>query len=133
MADIAAAAETTRATLYRYFPGRESLIRALEAVANEEAGSRLAEANLDQVPVEEGLARATRALVSVGQDFMSYCARGGLPSLASPLRSKRCSSEGARVARSAPTSRSPLSSNHSSSSLAHASGQAEPPEWDQRT
>jgi TetR/AcrR family transcriptional repressor of mexCD-oprJ operon len=70
MADIAAAAEITRATLYRYFPGRESLIRALEAAANEEAGSRLTEANLDQVPVEEGLARATRALVSVGQDFI---------------------------------------------------------------
>ncbi len=38
--------------------------------ANEEAGSRLAEANLDQVPVEEGLARATRALVGVGEHFI---------------------------------------------------------------
>jgi TetR/AcrR family transcriptional regulator, mexCD-oprJ operon repressor len=70
MAEIAAAAEITRGTLYRYFPGRESLIRALEAMANEEAGSRLAEANLDQVPFEEGLARATRALVTVGEDFI---------------------------------------------------------------
>src|SRR6266545_1993862 len=63
MADIAAAAEITRGTLYRHFPARESLIRALEAAA-------LAEANLDQVPVEEGLARATRALVTVGEDFI---------------------------------------------------------------
>ena len=70
MADIAAAAEITRGTLYRHFPGRESLIKALEAMANEQAESRLAEANLDQVPVEEGLARATRALVAVGQDFI---------------------------------------------------------------
>jgi AcrR family transcriptional regulator len=70
MAEIAAAADVTRATLYRYFPGRESLIHALEATANEEAGNRLAEANLEQVPVEEGLARATRALVSVGADFI---------------------------------------------------------------
>jgi TetR/AcrR family transcriptional regulator, mexCD-oprJ operon repressor len=70
MADIAAAAETTRGTLYRYFPARESLIQALEAAANEEAGRRLAEANLDQVPVEEALARATRALVTVGEDFI---------------------------------------------------------------
>jgi AcrR family transcriptional regulator len=70
MADIAAAAEITRGTLYRYFPARESLIQALEAAANEEAGRRLAEANLDQVPVEEGLARATRALVTVGEDFI---------------------------------------------------------------
>jgi AcrR family transcriptional regulator len=70
MAEIAAASEMTRATLYRYFPTRESLIQALEAAANEEAGRRLAEANLDQVPVEEGLARATRALVTVGEDFI---------------------------------------------------------------
>jgi TetR/AcrR family transcriptional regulator, mexCD-oprJ operon repressor len=70
MAEIAAAAEITRGTLYRYFPTRESLIQALEAAANEEAGRRLAEANLDQVPVEEGLARATRALVTVGEDFI---------------------------------------------------------------
>jgi TetR/AcrR family transcriptional regulator, mexCD-oprJ operon repressor len=70
MAEIAAAADITRGTLYRYFPGRESLIHALEATANEEAGNRLAEGNLDQVPVEEGLARATRALVSAGADFI---------------------------------------------------------------
>jgi TetR/AcrR family transcriptional repressor of mexCD-oprJ operon len=70
MAEIAAAAGITRGTLYRYFPARESLIQALEAAANEEAGRRLAEANLDQVPVEEGLARATRALVTVGEDFI---------------------------------------------------------------
>jgi TetR/AcrR family transcriptional repressor of mexCD-oprJ operon len=70
MAEIAAAAEITRGTLYRHFPGRESLIQALEAMANEEAGDRLAEASLEQVPVEEGLARAIRALVSVGQDFI---------------------------------------------------------------
>jgi AcrR family transcriptional regulator len=70
MADIAAAAEITRGTLYRHFPGRQSLIQALEAAANEEAGRRLADANLDQVPVEEGLARAARALVAVGQDFV---------------------------------------------------------------
>src|SRR6266498_687107 len=70
MADIAAAAGITRGTLYRYFPARESLIQALEAAANEEAGRRLAEANLDQVPVEEGLARAIRALVTVGEDFI---------------------------------------------------------------
>lgn len=70
MADIAAAAEITRATLYRYFPARESLIQALEAAANDEAERRLVEANLEDVAVEEGLARATRALVGVGDDFI---------------------------------------------------------------
>ena len=63
MADIAAMAEITRGTLYRHFPARESLIQALEAAANEEAGRRLAEANLDQVPVEEGLARDRKSVV----------------------------------------------------------------------
>lgn len=70
MADVAVAAGISRGTLYRYFPNRESLLRALEAAANEEARIRLAEANLDRVPVDEGLARATRALVTVGEHFI---------------------------------------------------------------
>jgi TetR/AcrR family transcriptional regulator, mexCD-oprJ operon repressor len=70
MADIAAAAGIARGTLYRYFPSRESLLQALEAAANEEARRRLAEANLDEVPIDEALARATRALVAVGEDFI---------------------------------------------------------------
>jgi TetR/AcrR family transcriptional regulator, mexCD-oprJ operon repressor len=87
MADIAAAAEITRGTLYRYFPTRESLIQAIEAAANEEAGRRLTEANLDQVPVEEGLARATRALVTVGEDFIVLLRerRPPEPGFAAPL------------------------------------------------
>ena len=70
MAEVATAAGIARGTLYRYFPTRESLLQALEAAANEEAGRRLAEANLDEVPVEEALARATRALVAVGEHFI---------------------------------------------------------------
>jgi TetR/AcrR family transcriptional regulator, mexCD-oprJ operon repressor len=70
MAEVAAAAEIARGTLYRYFPTREALLQALEGAANEEAGRRLAEANLDKVPVEEALARAARALVAVGEDFI---------------------------------------------------------------
>jgi AcrR family transcriptional regulator len=70
MAEVAAAAGIARGTLYRYFPTRESLLQALEAAANEEAARRLEEANLDQAPVEEALARATRALVAVGEHFI---------------------------------------------------------------
>lgn len=70
MADIADAAGIARGTLYRYYPTREALLTALEAGANQEAAQRLAEANLDQVPLEEALARATRALVAVGEHFI---------------------------------------------------------------
>src|SRR5207247_3149016 len=38
--------------------------------ANEDAWRLLEEATLDQVPVEEALARATRALVAVGEHFI---------------------------------------------------------------
>jgi AcrR family transcriptional regulator len=70
MAEIAAAAGIARGTLYRHFPTRESLLRALEGAANEEAGRRLAEENLDGVPVDEALARVVRALVAVSEDFI---------------------------------------------------------------
>jgi TetR/AcrR family transcriptional regulator, mexCD-oprJ operon repressor len=70
MGQIAAVAGVARTTLYRYFPTRESLLQALESAADEEARRRLGDANLDQVPVEEGLARAMRALVAVGEHFI---------------------------------------------------------------
>ena len=87
MADIAAAAGIARGTLYRHFPTRESLLRALETAANEEAGRRLAEANLEQVPVDEALARVVRALVAVGEDFIVLLRerRPPEPGFAAPL------------------------------------------------
>ncbi len=66
MAEIAAEASVARGTLYRHFPARETLVRALESAANDEARRRLAEASLDDVPVAEGLEAANRALVTVG-------------------------------------------------------------------
>jgi TetR/AcrR family transcriptional repressor of mexCD-oprJ operon len=87
MAEIAAAAGIARGTLYRHFPTRESLLRALETAANEEAGRRLAEANLEQVPVDEALARVVRALVAVGEDFIVLLRerRPPEPGFAAPL------------------------------------------------
>ena len=67
MAELAARVGVARGTLYRYFPTRRALLDGLEQAAREEASRRLAEAKLDQVAVEEALARAMRALVSLGE------------------------------------------------------------------
>lgn len=70
MSDLAEAAGVGRATLYRYFPTRESLIDALMVAAEEEAVRRLAEAQLETVGFPEGLARTARALAAVGSRFV---------------------------------------------------------------
>lgn len=70
MSDLAEAAGVGRATLYRYFPTRESLLAALMVQAQEEAVRRLREAQLETVAFPEALARAARALVAVGSRFV---------------------------------------------------------------
>lgn len=70
MSEVASAAGVARATLYRYFPSREALLEALGAFAVEEAGNGLAAARLEEVPVQEALVRAVRALVVVGDYFV---------------------------------------------------------------
>ena len=62
MADVAAAAGVSRATLYRYFPHREALLEALSAQA-------LADAGLERAPVEEAIERIVRALIAVGDRY----------------------------------------------------------------
>jgi AcrR family transcriptional regulator len=69
MADVANAAGVGRATLYRYFETRESLLEALAADAVAEAGARLADAGLDGVPVELAIERIVRAIVAVGDRY----------------------------------------------------------------
>jgi len=66
MNDVAVAAGLARATVYRYFPNRQALLDELARLAVREAGGRLSDAQLDDVPLQEGLSRAVRALVSVG-------------------------------------------------------------------
>ena len=69
MNDVAAAAGVARATLYRYFPSRQALLDELGRVAADEAGARLASARIEELAAEEGIRRAVRALIEVGDPF----------------------------------------------------------------
>jgi len=70
MSDVAAAAGVARATVYRYFPSRQALLDELARLAVRDAGERLASARIDEVGAEEGVRRAIRALVDVGDYFV---------------------------------------------------------------
>src|SRR6266567_4433251 len=69
MADVAAAAGVSRATLYRYYPDREALLDALAAQALADAAARLADAGLERAPVDEAIERIVRALTAVGDRY----------------------------------------------------------------
>ena len=93
MSDVAAAAGVARATVYRYFPNREALLEALGRLALEDVGDRLAAARLDEVAVGDGLERAVRALVTVGDGFVVVARDRGRPAnaafderIAAPVR-----------------------------------------------
>jgi TetR/AcrR family transcriptional regulator, mexCD-oprJ operon repressor len=70
MTDVASAAGVARATVYRYFPNRQALLDELTQAALSDAEERLASARIDEVAPEEGIARAVRALVDVGDSFV---------------------------------------------------------------
>jgi TetR/AcrR family transcriptional regulator, mexCD-oprJ operon repressor len=70
MNDVAEAAGVARATVYRYFPNRETLLDELARAAVSDVHARLESARIDEVTPEEGIARAVRALVDVGDGFV---------------------------------------------------------------
>jgi TetR/AcrR family transcriptional regulator, mexCD-oprJ operon repressor len=70
MNDVASASGVARATVYRYFPNRQALLDELAKVAVSDAEARLNSARIDEVPPEEGIARAVRALVDLGDSFV---------------------------------------------------------------
>jgi AcrR family transcriptional regulator len=69
MIDIAEAAGVARATLYRYFPNRDALLKALTETALAELAERIADAHLDTVPIAEAIARLTRAMVGATSKY----------------------------------------------------------------
>lgn len=70
MHEIAEAAGVARATVYRYFPNREVLRHELRQASVSDVDARLLSARIDEVAPEEGIGRAVRALVDVGDSFV---------------------------------------------------------------
>jgi AcrR family transcriptional regulator len=77
MSEVAAAAGVSRATLYRYFPTREQLLQDLAAAAVSATAARLAEADLDAVPVAEGIARVARVVAAGGSKYAALVSHLG--------------------------------------------------------
>jgi TetR/AcrR family transcriptional repressor of mexCD-oprJ operon len=71
MEEIANSAGIGRATLYRYFPNREELLRAMAAASVRELTARVKEADLDGVPFEEAIARLARGIVATGSKYIA--------------------------------------------------------------
>jgi AcrR family transcriptional regulator len=66
MGDVATEAGVARATVYRYFPSRQSLLDEVVAAGVERAGAGLRSARIAEVPVRDGVARAVRAILAGG-------------------------------------------------------------------
>jgi TetR/AcrR family transcriptional regulator, mexCD-oprJ operon repressor len=77
MADVATAAGVARATVYRYFPNRESLLEGLARATIDDAGGALESARLVEVEVEDAVARSIRALASLGDRFVVVARQRG--------------------------------------------------------
>jgi TetR/AcrR family transcriptional repressor of mexCD-oprJ operon len=74
MADVATEAGVARATVYRHFPNRETLLDRLMARADRDAADRLDSEKLDDTSVEDGIVRSIRALIELG-DRVAVLAR----------------------------------------------------------
>lgn len=69
MADIADEAGVGRATLYRYFPTRESLLHGVAATGTAELADGIDAADLDELPVDRAIARITGVFLRTGAKY----------------------------------------------------------------
>lgn len=72
LADVAAQAGVSEATLYRHYASRRTLLTALFDFAVEEAFLALERADLDSATVPEGVARVCRAFVALQSKFAIF-------------------------------------------------------------
>ncbi|WP_216900665.1 TetR/AcrR family transcriptional regulator [Nocardia alni] len=79
MSEIATAAGLGRATLYRYFPTREALLAGLLDATIADLIARIADAELDTLPVDEALARLVRGFLTVGTKYTALLQPGNMP------------------------------------------------------
>ena len=75
MAEIADEAGVGRATLYRYFPTRESLWRGVAETGANELADALSAANLDALPVDRAIARMTSVFLRTGAKYAALIGR----------------------------------------------------------
>jgi TetR/AcrR family transcriptional regulator, mexCD-oprJ operon repressor len=69
MADVADQAGLGRATLYRHFPTRESLLQGVAEAATSELTAAIQAANLEDLSVERAIARVTSVFLRTGGKY----------------------------------------------------------------
>jgi AcrR family transcriptional regulator len=75
MADIAEEAGVGRATLYRHFPTRESLIAGVQEAGTDELVAAFDSAGLEKLPVDRAIARATGVFLRTGAKYAAVISR----------------------------------------------------------
>lgn len=76
LAEIASRAGVARATLYRHFPCREALCRAIQDEALAQVAAALRTTTLEEGNVQDSVRRAVRALLPLGMRFRVLLAEG---------------------------------------------------------